>query len=86
MTDFRLLAIGRYKAGAFIPPRKEGQVDIHDGDVTTVRYNLSGLAGDVEGDFRKWAAVAFIDEAQLDAQGDEYEIAGDWPDLQVSKV
>ena len=54
MIDFGHAYISRYQNGDRLPVLKPGQISVHDGDMTTYIYDLSGLGKGAGRKFEEW--------------------------------
>ena len=79
MFNFGNTWIRSYRDGGWgeVVKLRPGQVSVHDGDVTTNVYDLSGLGKGVGKEFREWA----VERRAWDNYS--IEIVGDWPRLAV---
>ena len=54
ITDFSYHFQSSHRDGGYMPPLRPGQVKVHDGDVTTYIYDLSGLGKGIGREFKGW--------------------------------
>ena len=54
ITDFSYHFQSSHRDGGYMPPLRPGQVKVHDGDVTTYIYDLSGLGKGIGREFEGW--------------------------------
>ena len=53
-SDFANTYVSKHRDGEYMPPLRPGQIAVHDGDVTTRIYNLSGFGKGAGQAFELW--------------------------------